>query len=160
VGFGQSATFAFDYTSIDVAGTGTYTLAGTELNRIAYNFTGTLTGNRIVVVPNTVQQYWISNVTAGAFSFTIKTSAGAGLTLASGQRAIFYCDGTDVVDADSSTVSTPISIAQGGTGSTTAGGAQINLGGTSVGISLFTAVDTASAWTALGNSPGITGGVF
>jgi len=33
IGFGQPATFAFDYTSIAVAGTGTYTLSGSELNR-------------------------------------------------------------------------------------------------------------------------------
>jgi hypothetical protein len=160
IGYGQSATFAFDYTVIDVAGTGSYTLAGTELNRIAYNFTGILTGSRNVIVPNTVQQYWISNVTTGAFDFTVKTLAGTGITLASGQRAIFYCDGTDVVDADSSTVSTPIAVAQGGTGSTTASGARINLGGTSVGIALFTAADVTAAWTALGNSPLITGGTF
>ena len=160
IGYGQSATFAFDYTSIAVAGTGDYTLSGTELNRIAYNFTGILTGNRNIIVPNTVQQYWVSNATTGAFDFTIKTAAGTGITLASGQRAIFYCDGTNVVDADSSTVSTPIAVAQGGTSSTTASGARINLGGTSVGIALFTAVDETAAWTALGNSPGITGGTF
>lgn len=160
IGFGQSATFAFDYTSIAIAGSGNYTLSGTELNRIAYNFTGLLTGNRNVIVPNTVQQYWVSNATTGAFDFTIKTAAGTGITLASGQRAIFYCDGTNVVDADSSTVSTPIAVAQGGTGSTTASGARINLGGTSVGIALFTAADETAAYTALGNSPFMTGGTF
>lgn len=160
IGFGQSATFAFDYTSIAVAGTGDYTLSGTELNRIAYNFTGILTGNRNIIVPNTVQQYWVSNATTGAYDFTVKTAAGTGITLASGQRAIFYCDGTNVVDADSSTVSIPTAVAQGGTGSTTASGARINLGGTSVGIALFTATDATAAWTALGNSPGITGGTF
>jgi hypothetical protein len=42
-------------------------------------------------------------------------------------RGIYYCDGTDVVDADTATVSFPISIPQGGTGATTAGGALINL---------------------------------
>ncbi len=35
IGFGQSATFAFDYTVINVPGTGTYTLTGSELNRVA-----------------------------------------------------------------------------------------------------------------------------
>lgn len=49
IGFGQSATFAFDYTSIDVSGSGNYTLTGTELNRIAYGFTGTLTDRKSVV---------------------------------------------------------------------------------------------------------------
>ena len=162
VGLGQQAIFAFDYTSIDVAGTGDYTLAGSELNRIAYNFTGVLTGNRNIIVPATVQQYWVTNATTGAYTFTVKTSAGTGVTLTSGQRAIYYCNGTDVVDADSSTVSTPISVADGGTGATTAGAALINLGGTSVGTSLFTAVDEAAAYAALGVAPAgvVVGGVF
>jgi len=162
VGLGQQAIFAFDYTSINVAGTGNYTLAGSELNRIAYNFTGLLTGNRNIIVPATVQQYWVTNATTGAYTFTVKTSAGTGVTLTSGQRAIYYCNGTDVVDADSSSIAVPISIADGGTGATTAGAALINLGGTSVGTSLFTAVDQAAAYAALGVAPAgvVVGGVF
>lgn len=150
IGFGQSATFAFDYTVINVAGTGNYTLTGTELNRIAYNFTGLLTGDRLIVVPDTVQQYWVTNSTTGAFTLSIGTATGAFVDVAQGSRAILYCDGVDVVDADTSTVSFPILVSQGGTGSTTASGARINLGSTSVGDALFTAVDQAAAWAALG----------
>ena len=160
IGFGQSATFAFDYTVIAVAGTGNYTLSGTELNRIAYKFTGILTGVRDIIVPATVQQYWINNATTGAHAFTVRTSAGTGIVIATNARAILYCDGSDVVSADTSSLSVPLSIVQGGTASTTASGARVNLGGTSVGIALFTAVDTAAAWTALANSPLITGGTF
>jgi hypothetical protein len=162
IGFGQSATFAFDYTSIAVAGTGAYTLTGTELNRIAYNFTGLLTGNRSIIVPDTVQQYWVSNQTTGAYTLTIKTAAGTGVIVSAGSRNILYSDGVNVVDADTSTVSLPITIAQGGTGATTASAARINLGGTSVGIGVFTAVDQAAAWAALGVAPAgvVDGGVF
>lgn len=162
IGFGQSATFAFDYTVIDVAGSGDYTLTGTELNRVAYRFTGILTGDRDIIVPATVQQYWVDNQTTGAYIFTIKTAAGLGVTIASGERAIVYSDGTDVLDADTGGVSYPIAVAQGGTGATTAGAALINLGGTSVGTALFTAVDQAAAWAALGNLPAgaVDGGAF
>lgn len=162
IGFGQSATFAFDYTSIAVAGTGAYTLTGTELNRIAYNFTGLLTGNRSIIVPDTVQQYWISNQTTGAYTLTIKTAAGTGVIVSAGSRNILYSDGVNVVDADTSTVSLPITIAQGGTNAITASAARINLGGTSVGISVFTAVDQPAAWSALGVAPAgvVNGGTF
>ena len=162
VGFGQSASFAFDYTSIAVAGTGNYTLAGTELNRIAYNFTGALTGNRVIIVPATVQQYWVSNATSGAYTLTVRTSAGTGPVVAAGARAIFYCDGTNVVDADTSTVSVPISIADGGTGATTAGAARINLGATTTGDAIFTAATQQAAWTALGVAPSgvVDGGAY
>lgn len=160
VGLGKSATFAFDYTTVIVNGAGDYTLSGSELNRIAYNFTGVLTGDRVIIVPPTVQQYWITNATTGAYTFTVKTAAGSGISLNAGQRAIFYCDGTNIVDADTSTVSLPITVGQGGTGAITSSAALVNLGGSSVGISLFTATDQNGAWSALGNAPIITGGTF
>lgn len=162
IGFGQSATFAFDYTVIDVPGTGNYTLVGSELNRVAYRFTGILTGNRTIIVPATVQQYWVDNQTTGAYVFTVKTSSGLGVILASGERAILYSDGTDVLDADTASVSYPIAVNQGGTGATTAGAALINLGGTSIGIGVFEAVDQAAAWAVLGAAPvgSVDGGAF
>lgn len=162
IGFGQNATFAFDYTVIDVSGTGDYTLTGTELNRIAYRFTGTLTGNRNIIVPATVQQYWVDNQTTGSFTLDVKVTGGGGVTVNQGSRAILYSDGTDVLDADTSTVSIPVLVNQGGTGSTTASGARINLGGTSTGIALFTAASQAAAWAALGVAPSgvVDGGSF
>jgi hypothetical protein len=162
IGFGQSAIFAFDYTSIAVAGTGNYTLTGSELNRIAYNFTGILTGNRNIIVPATVQQYWVSNATTGAYTLTVKTSAGTGVAVATGSRAIFYCDGTNVVDADTGGLATPISIADGGTGATTASAARINLGSTTTGDAIFVAATQQAAWTALGIAPSgvVNGGTY
>lgn len=162
MGFGKSAVFAFDYTVIAVAGSGNYTLTGSELNRVAYSFTGLLTGNRVIVVPATVQQYWVDNKTTGAYTFTIKTTTGTGFSIASGARAILYSDGTNVVQAETGSIAYPIPVAQGGTGATTAGSALINLGGTSVGIALFEAVSQNAAWTALGVAPAgvVDGGTF
>lgn len=163
IGFGRSALFAFDYTVIDVAGSGTYTLTGSELNRIAYRFTGALTGNRTVVVPATVQQYWVDNQTTGSYSLTIDPSGGgSGYIITQGARAILYCDGTDVVDANTGGLSSPLSISAGGTGASTASAARVNLGGTSTGIALFTAASQAAAWSALGVAPAgvVVGGTF
>jgi len=162
LGFGQDAIFVFDYTVINVPGTGNYTLAGSELNRVVYKFTGALTGDRNIIVPDTVQQYWIDNSTTGAFVFKVKTASGVGVTVETGQRGIYYCNGTEVIDADTSTASYPILVSQGGTGSTTAGGALINLGGSSTGIAIFTSIDQAAAWAALGVAPAgvVDGGTF
>jgi hypothetical protein len=70
-----------------------------------------------------------------------------------------YCDGTDVVDADTSTIGIPLSVAQGGTGATTASGARTNLGATTVGNAVFTAVNAAAAQVALDLDP-IKGGTY
>lgn len=128
LGLGQSAVFAFDYTTIDVAGSGAYTLAGAELNRVAYEFTGVLTGNRTVIVPNTIQQYWVTNSTTGAFTLTIKTASTSGVTVTQTASTILYCNGNQVVSAETGGISLPLPIALGGTGATTAAQAIINLG--------------------------------
>jgi len=159
IGYGQAPVFAFDYTSINVAGSGNYTLSGSELNRIAYNFTGVLTGNRNVIVPQTVQQYWVTNSTTGPYTLTVKTSLASGVTVPQSARVITYCDGTNVVSATSGGVAVPISVADGGTGATTAGAALINLGGSATGIAVFTAASQVAAQTALGLNP-IQGGTF
>lgn len=148
---GGAATTGFDYTAIDITGTGNYTLAGNELNRIAYNLYGTLSGNRNIIVPATVQQYWITNATTGAYTLTVKTLTGTGITVAQGDAQILYCDGTDVVLGQSvAGIATPIPISDGGTGATTQSGARVNLGGTTTGIALFTATDAAAARTTIG----------
>lgn len=130
VGYGQASTSVFDFISIAVPGSGDYTLSGVELNRVSYRFTGAITGTRNIVVPNTVQQYWVDNQTTGAFNFFVKTVAQVpGIQILTGDRAILYSDGTDVVNASSTTVVFPIVIGQGGTGAITAGAALTNLGG-------------------------------
>lgn len=162
IGFGQSATFAFDYTVIDIAGSGDKTLTGTELNRVAYRFTGALTGARNIIVPATVQQYWIDNRTTGSHVLTVKVAGQTGEIITQGSRGIYYCDGNDVLDADTSTVAFPITIVQGGTGATTQAQARINLGGGSTGISLFQSTTQPDAWAAMGValSGVVNGGVF
>lgn len=154
IGLGRSAAFAFDFVSIDLTGQPTpYILSGANLNRIAYRFSGTLTNNVQIVVPSTVQQYWVANETdlaSAPYTIEIKTLAGLGVTLSRNQRSILYSDGTNVIDADTAGVSLPLSISQGGTGATTESGARINIGGTAVGIGVFTAGSASSARSTLG----------
>jgi hypothetical protein len=102
-----------------------------------------------VLIPATIQQYWISNDTSGAFSLTVKVAGQVGVVIPQGSRGIYYCNGTDIIDADTSSFAFPLTVAQGGTGATTESGARINLGGTSVGIGVFTAATAADGRVAL-----------
>jgi hypothetical protein len=71
----------------------------------------------------------MSNDTTGAFTLVVKTVPQVtGVTILQNNRNILYCNGTDVIAAESNTVSFPIPVAQGGTGATTASGARTNLG--------------------------------
>lgn len=152
IGLGQDPVFAFDYTSIDLTGEASpYVLSGAELNRIAYQFVGVLTADIVIEVPSTTQQYWIANDTTGAYDLSLATATQVtplGVTQAS--RGIYYCQGTDVVKADTAGISLPIGIGDGGTGASTASAARVNLGGTTTGIAVFTAASAAAARTGLG----------
>lgn len=169
LGLGQQAVFAFDYTSIDLTGAGaTYTLAGAELNRIAYKFIGTLSNDVEVVVPPTIQQYWMDNDTVGSFNLDFNTSGGTPTTLSQGARGIYYCDGTDVVNASTAGVSLPINASDGGTGITSyavgdiiyASGATTlaKLADVATGNALISGgVTTAPAWGKIGLTTHISG---
>jgi len=142
IGLGQQAIFAFDYTAISLNGLGNamtptdYTLTGSELNRIVYKFTGTLAGDMEVIVPATVQQYWFDNSTTGG-SYTVSIKAAGSATIIGvprGQRGIYYCDGTQVIKADTTSgVPVPLTIAEGGTSATSAPNARTNLGAAASG---------------------------
>lgn len=104
-GYGQSAVFAFTQEQISVTGAGaTITLTGTQASYVLQNFTGTLSQNTNVIVPQTVQFYVITNSTTGAFTLTFKTSVGGGATviIPTGITYAIVCDGTNMIAVSSS----------------------------------------------------------
>lgn len=68
---------------------------------------GTLTGNRNVILPvNTGQQWVVSNACTGAFTVTVKTASGTGVVVpATGVTAptSVYCDGVNIQNTGVST---------------------------------------------------------
>ena len=94
--FVQSAVSG--YLSKSVIG-GTVTLSDLEASNPVIGFSGTLTSNLVVVVPTTVKRLWaVYNATSGAFTLTVKTATGSGVTVAQGKRNLVYTDGTNVYD--------------------------------------------------------------
>lgn len=90
--------------SISVAGSGDYTLttanASTDQARKAFiTLTGTLTGNRNIIVPSSSKIYFVRNNTSGAFTVTLKTASGTGALVPQGYVLAVACDGTDCFDA-------------------------------------------------------------
>lgn len=85
---------------------GRFTLAMGDANKTltyeqamceSMELTGALTALRDVIVPTIKRSYIVFANTTGAFGVRVKTSAGSGITVADGKRAILECDGTNVV---------------------------------------------------------------
>lgn len=73
------------------------TLTDDQARNAIITLTGTLTGNRALIVPTRTKIYVIYNNTSGAFTATVKTSGGSGIAVPQGGRMVVYCDGTNVV---------------------------------------------------------------
>lgn len=80
-----------------VAGGADVTLTAVESSYPAMDFTGALTANINVIVTTTPKPLIARNSTSGAFTLTVKTSAGAGvaITQGAGYKGL-YCDGVNV----------------------------------------------------------------
>jgi len=89
--------------SKSVAGSGSVTLTAEEARNNVLNFTGILTGNKTVVVPNGPQVWHVFNNTTGSFSLTIKTSAGTGIDVVQTKAVTLEADGTNVVTSNTDT---------------------------------------------------------
>lgn len=80
---------------------GTTTLTDTQYatnqdRMAALDFSGVLASNAIIIVPARTKSWIVRNQCSGAFTLTIKTSAGSGVVIAQGQVATVWCDGTNV----------------------------------------------------------------
>lgn len=153
IGLGSINTNIFNFQVVSLSGqSGTYVLPSNLQNKVAYRFTGALAGNTNISVPTTVQQYWVDNETTGGtlgIGTASQISGGQQIALTAGARYILYCDGTNVVNANTGGIGLPLAVNQGGTGATTASAALINLGGGTVGISVFQSVTVAQAQSAM-----------
>jgi hypothetical protein len=102
VGLGRSTQFNFTQLTKAVV-SGSYTLTASEASNVVQKYTGTLSGNVTVTLPQTVQVYYITNQTDGGgpgYQITFTTGAGgATATIPAGQQVILLCDSVNLLNA-------------------------------------------------------------
>lgn len=102
VGLGKSTQFNFTQLTKDVSAGGSFTLTTTEASNVIQKYTGTLAGNATVVLPPTVQVYYMVNEAVGGVSnydVTFTTGGGNNVTLAQGESSILICDSANLITA-------------------------------------------------------------
>ena len=119
VGLGKSTQFNFTQLTKAVT-TGTYTLTAGEASNVIQKYTGTLSGNVTIIVPATVQVYYIINDTVGGvsnYTVTISTGSGGTATIDAGNQATLICDSVNLFNANTVLAGTSnISLADGTVG--------------------------------------------
>jgi hypothetical protein len=103
VGLGKSTLFNFTQLTKAVT-TGSYTLTASEASNAIQKYTGTLSGNVTITVPQTIQVYYITNQTDGTgagYTITFTTGvAGSGTAVVpAGQQVILLCDSVNLLNA-------------------------------------------------------------
>lgn len=156
-----------DYVDIAVAGTltlngdGAVTLANTNGTSAGTNIgsttaqyavlriTGTLTTTKVITAPSLSKTYIVDNAATGG-SVTLKASGQTGISVAVGEKAVAYYNGTDYVKIASafpnvSAATGTLPIANGGTASATAADARTALAVPGTGTAnTFTGTQTFS----------------
>jgi hypothetical protein len=143
--------------TLNVAGSGDFTLstasgAEDEARYAILVLTGTLTGDRNIIVPSSPKNYTVINNTSGAFTVTLKQSAGTGLLIPRDGPTITVCTSTTCVDSIGATPYTKTLLA-----ATSVQAAVSALGlantativATSIGSALITAADTSAGRAAI-----------
>lgn len=104
VGLGKNSQFNFTQLTKAVT-SGTYTLTSSEATNVILKFTGTLTGNVTIIVPQTIQVYYVQNATDGTVAnYTVEISTGVSgastATISSNQQATLVCDSVNILNAN------------------------------------------------------------
>jgi hypothetical protein len=120
VGLGKSTEFNFTQLTKAVTFAGSpYTLTSSEASNVIQKYTGTLTGNIVVNLPQTIQVYYVTNQTTGAYTITFQTgvAGGATATIPSGQQVILLCDSVNLYNASTIAAgATSLSLVNGSAG--------------------------------------------
>ncbi len=132
----------FPWRSLNVAGSGNYTLSAAELRDGIFYLTGVLTGAKSLIFPLEAHGlFFVRNATTGAFSVTAKISGGTGGTIPQGEGRFVYVSNTDVVVVTTAL----LGALSRTTDDTLADGVDIGLG-TGTGTQWGTAANQKQAW--------------
>jgi len=118
VGIGRGADFNFTQNTKAVV-SGAYALSASEAANPIQKFTGTLTGNVTVTVPQTIAVYYVTNQTDGTgagynITFSTGVPGSAPVVVPAGEQVILVCDSVSLYNASTVTTGSIIlSIADG-----------------------------------------------
>lgn len=121
VGLGRTSQFNFTQLTKAVV-SGSYSLTSSEAANVIQKYTGTLSGNVTVTLPQTVQVYYITNQTDGGVSnyeitFTTGVSGGGTAVIPAGQQVILLCDSVNLLNASTIAAgATSVALANGTVG--------------------------------------------
>jgi len=112
IGYGRSMVYQFTQLIYSVVA-GDQTLTATEASNKLLTFIGSPVSAATITVPSVVSIYYVHNDLSTAQSVVIETATGLGAVVGQGQRAIVFCDGTDVLAAQTAEITGDVTMTDG-----------------------------------------------
>jgi hypothetical protein len=179
VGLGKNTQFNFSQL-VKTVSSGTYTLTSSEASNVIQKYVsvGDLTADVTIIVPPTIQVYYVQNATSGSasnYTVTLSTgvSGGADATISAGEQSTLICDSVNLVNANTLQAgNTSVSLSDGTVGAPSlkfgseastgiyrsgAGELSVSILGTNVLTIESTGIDVAGSGNFTG---GVSGGTF
>mgnify|MGYP003111656060 FL=1 len=113
----QQAIAGFESVALSNGGTVTLAMSDASLSNarnMVLKFTGTLTGASVVTIPDSIEKFYIFDLSAvtGVTNLTIKTVSGTGFTAGEAKIVAAYSDGTNLNEIALNTLGGTIATAQ------------------------------------------------
>jgi hypothetical protein len=105
LGYGRSSTFVFTQLPVSLTGLTTYTVTSAQSANKLWYFYNAPAGNVTVTIPAVASVYYIKADSLGGYSLTFTTGSGSTYIVDQNQQAIIFCDGVNVVAAQTAPVS-------------------------------------------------------
>lgn len=116
IGYGRSTEFAFTQLSVDAStiGGGGLTITSAQATNKLWYFYNTAGGDRTITIPAVASVYFVRVGAIGAGNdLTFTTGSGSTVSLSANQSYTIYCDGTNVVSAQTVAVTSSVSLDDG-----------------------------------------------
>ncbi|TDV61253.1 pyocin knob domain-containing protein [Pseudomonas sp. LP_7_YM] len=82
--------------NVNIAGSAATTLTQAQYGMAIISLTGALTADKSVIFPAISGHWQVINTTTGAFTVTLKTANGNGVTVTRGTTTNIFCDGSNI----------------------------------------------------------------
>jgi len=117
VGLGRSTQFNFTQLTKAVS-SGTYTLTASEAANVIQKYTGTIAAPVTVVLPQTIQVYYITNQATSAITLSTGAAGAATVSVPGSQQVILLCDSVNLFNASTIAVGgSSVALVNGSAGS-------------------------------------------
>lgn len=113
LGLGKETVFTVQVNDKEVSPGGTFDMLDSEAERLIQKYSGALTSDVIIDMPDNANTWQVFNGTTGSYTLTVKTPSSAGIEIEQNVWKLVTYDGTDTIEVPTLIDTSAIHLADG-----------------------------------------------